>query len=341
MEGFLSAFSDGEWDSTFRNILNDDAGFVMHQLLNDEVGEGSSSSSIAPAFWSSIENNTNFAEASQSFSHPLGSFYSDSYKLSSHYGFNGQGEVGVVPSLSPENYYIAEPDNGVPLEFCMMDFDASQVQFLKNTVAGEGTFIDGVELDKSKPDILTPAPTTQLNLKRRGVTSESPNKKSCEMKDACGNKVNIPSNKSRKTSKLSDDEAINNSAKQMSSPHSSEEDSNASQELRVGTSPDPKLVASHDQNGKKTGQGGSTIDPQSLYARKRRERINERLRILQNLVPNGTKVDISTMLEEAVSYVKFLQTQIKLLSSDDMWMYAPIAYNGVAVGLDLNLSHSL
>jgi hypothetical protein len=45
---------------------------------------------------------------------------------------------------------------------------------------------------------------------------------------------------------------------------------------------------------------------------KRRERINERLKILQNLVPNGTKVDISTMLEEAVHYVKFLQLQIRV-----------------------------
>jgi hypothetical protein len=36
------------------------------------------------------------------------------------------------------------------------------------------------------------------------------------------------------------------------------------------------------------------------------------------------QVDISTMLEEAVQYVKFLQLQIKLLSSDDTWMYAPI-----------------
>ncbi|KAG6789717.1 hypothetical protein POTOM_005841 [Populus tomentosa] len=67
---------------------------------------------------------------------------------------------------------------------------------------------------------------------------------------------------------------------------------------------------------------------------KRRERINERLRILQNLVPNGTKVDISTMLEEAVQYVKFLQLQIKLLSSEDLWMYAPIAYNGMDIDLD-------
>ncbi|KAF8692278.1 hypothetical protein HU200_039886 [Digitaria exilis] len=89
--------------------------------------------------------------------------------------------------------------------------------------------------------------------------------------------------------------------------------------------------------GKARAGRGVTTEPQSIYARKRRERINERLKILQNLVPNGTKVDISTMLEEAVHYVKFLQHQIKLLSSDDMWMYAPIAYNGMNVGIDLSL----
>ncbi|CAN8276206.1 unnamed protein product [Cochlearia groenlandica] len=86
-------------------------------------------------------------------------------------------------------------------------------------------------------------------------------------------------------------------------------------------------------NGKTRASRGAATDPQSLYARKRRERINERLRILQSLVPNGTKVDISTMLEEAVHYVKFLQLQIKLLSSDDLWMYAPIAFNGMDIGL--------
>ncbi|THU74163.1 hypothetical protein C4D60_Mb04t30450 [Musa balbisiana] len=89
--------------------------------------------------------------------------------------------------------------------------------------------------------------------------------------------------------------------------------------------------------GKGADQEAST-NPQSQYARKRRERINERLRILQNLVPNGTKVDISTMLEEAVHYVKFLQLQIKLLSSDELWMYAPIAYNGINIGLDIDIS---
>ncbi|XP_004292131.1 PREDICTED: transcription factor bHLH54-like [Fragaria vesca subsp. vesca] len=75
------------------------------------------------------------------------------------------------------------------------------------------------------------------------------------------------------------------------------------------------------------------IDPQRTYAKKRRDKINSRLRILQNLVPNGTKVDISTMLEETVEYVKFLQLQIKLLSSDELWMYAPVVNNGIGIGV--------
>ncbi|GKV10339.1 hypothetical protein SLEP1_g21719 [Rubroshorea leprosula] len=124
---------------------------------------------------------------------------------------------------------------------------------------------------------------------------------------------------------------------QSSSSYSSE-DENASPETIGGAIFDPKTFPALNTNGKTMANRGSATYPQSLYARKRRERINKRLRILQNLVPNGTKVDISTMLEEAINYVKFLQLQIKLLSSDDLWMYAPLAYNGVDIGLNKKLS---
>nr|ABF70010.1 basic helix-loop-helix (bHLH) family protein [Musa acuminata] len=87
-----------------------------------------------------------------------------------------------------------------------------------------------------------------------------------------------------------------------------------------------------DLNAKTRSNRWPATDPQSLYAKQRRERINARLRTLQNLVPNGTKVDISTMLEEAVRYVKFLQLQIKLLSSDELWMYAPVVHSGMIDG---------
>ncbi|KAE8818146.1 Helix-loop-helix DNA-binding domain containing protein [Hordeum vulgare] len=53
-----------------------------------------------------------------------------------------------------------------------------------------------------------------------------------------------------------------------------------------------------------------------LYeAKRRKEKINDKLQVLQKLVPNGTKVDLSNMLEEAVLYVKFLQLRIKFAAA--------------------------
>ncbi|XP_042437946.1 transcription factor UNE12-like isoform X3 [Zingiber officinale] len=56
---------------------------------------------------------------------------------------------------------------------------------------------------------------------------------------------------------------------------------------------------------------GQATDPHSIAERLRRERIAERIRALQELVPNTNKTDRAVMLDEILDYVKFLRLQVK------------------------------
>ncbi|XP_039050287.1 transcription factor RSL2-like [Hibiscus syriacus] len=134
-------------------------------------------------------------------------------------------------------------------------------------------------------------------------SSQTTKKRTRVAKDAAEVWKNVQSNKNRKNN-LNGNEESNIGSDGQSSSTSTSDDDNVSQD---------------------NTNGGLLTTSDSKAAQKRRERVNERLRVLQNLVPNGTQVDISTMLEEAVHYVKFMQLQIKLLSSDELWMYAPMA----------------
>ncbi|KAH7661387.1 Myc-type basic helix-loop-helix (bHLH) domain-containing protein [Dioscorea alata] len=59
---------------------------------------------------------------------------------------------------------------------------------------------------------------------------------------------------------------------------------------------------------------GQATDPHSIAERLRRERIAERMRALQELLPNSNKTDRAAMLDEILDYVKFLRLQVKVLS---------------------------
>ncbi|KAM5574845.1 transcription factor bHLH80 [Rosa sericea] len=60
---------------------------------------------------------------------------------------------------------------------------------------------------------------------------------------------------------------------------------------------------------------GCATHPRSIAERVRRTRISDRIRKLQELVPNMDKqTNTADMLDEAVEYVKFLQKQIQELS---------------------------
>ncbi|KAH7441093.1 hypothetical protein KP509_03G025300 [Ceratopteris richardii] len=87
----------------------------------------------------------------------------------------------------------------------------------------------------------------------------------------------------------------------------------------IGSSIHTSNIQSSNKQEKPRTRQGIANDPQSIAARHRRERISERLKILQQLVPNGSKVDLVTMLEKAINYVKFLQLQVKVLATDEYW----------------------
>ncbi|XP_070012409.1 transcription factor UNE12-like isoform X2 [Nicotiana tabacum] len=58
---------------------------------------------------------------------------------------------------------------------------------------------------------------------------------------------------------------------------------------------------------------GQATDPHIIAERLRRERISERIKALQELVPSCNKTDRAAMLDEILDYVKFLRLQVKVI----------------------------
>ncbi|KAG5078771.1 hypothetical protein JHK86_002836 [Glycine max] len=54
----------------------------------------------------------------------------------------------------------------------------------------------------------------------------------------------------------------------------------------------------------------------SRNAQKRRDKINKRMRILKELIPNCNKTDKASMLDDAIEYLKTLKLQIQMMSMD-------------------------
>ncbi|KAL3514471.1 hypothetical protein ACH5RR_027188 [Cinchona calisaya] len=52
----------------------------------------------------------------------------------------------------------------------------------------------------------------------------------------------------------------------------------------------------------------------NMSEKRRRSRINEKLKALQKLIPNSNKTDKASMLDEAIEYLKQLQLQVQMLT---------------------------
>ncbi|XP_051132931.1 transcription factor UNE10 isoform X2 [Andrographis paniculata] len=79
---------------------------------------------------------------------------------------------------------------------------------------------------------------------------------------------------------------------------------------------------------KKAGNGKSSVSTKRSRAaaihnqseRKRRDRINQRMKTLQKMVPNSSKTDKASILDEVIDYLKQLQAQVQMLSRMNMPM---------------------
>ncbi|PSS21273.1 Transcription factor SPATULA like [Actinidia chinensis var. chinensis] len=65
---------------------------------------------------------------------------------------------------------------------------------------------------------------------------------------------------------------------------------------------------------KNSSKRGRAAEVHNLSEKRRRSRINEKMKALQNLIPNSNKTDKASMLDEAIEYLKQLQLQVQMLT---------------------------
>nr|WIE96165.1 basic helix-loop-helix transcription factor [Loropetalum chinense var. rubrum] len=89
-----------------------------------------------------------------------------------------------------------------------------------------------------------------------------------------------------------------------------------------------------EEKKKGKGKGKSSVSTKRSRAaaihnqseRKRRDKINQRMKTLQKLVPNSSKTDKASMLDEVIEYLKQLQAQVQMMSRMNMpTMMLPLA----------------
>ncbi|KAG7013795.1 Transcription factor UNE10 [Cucurbita argyrosperma subsp. argyrosperma] len=99
------------------------------------------------------------------------------------------------------------------------------------------------------------------------------------------------------------------------------------------TTDDHDSVEEEDEGDRKKENPKSSISTKRSRAaaihnqseRKRRDKINQRMKTLQKLVPNSNKTDKASMLDEVIEYLKQLQAQIQMMSRINMPMMLPMA----------------
>ncbi|KEH40017.1 helix loop helix DNA-binding domain protein [Medicago truncatula] len=313
----IGTFPEGEWDFFRKMFASEDHEYYSQQFLDQNsllLGENDG-----------LNNGTQSTFCTAEIGENERMFYSFDHAHIQNSNYIPQTQENSYNSNSSAsddtNYYFSYPNhvlenninNCISNDFRMDEnLFASSVPSLNEIVMEENVRMNedsasddhiveknGYNTQIMEPFDLHTKHEMQMKLKRKLDVIEvevpveekinnNPKKKPRVSNDGQGCMKNARSKKNHKVIASHEEEMteeINRGSNGNSSSSNISEDDNASQENSGGTT--------LNSNGKTRASRGSATDPQSLYARKRRERINERLRVLQNLVPNGTKVFLS------------------------------------------------
>ncbi|KAL6912295.1 hypothetical protein ACP4OV_001100 [Aristida adscensionis] len=85
------------------------------------------------------------------------------------------------------------------------------------------------------------------------------------------------------------------------------------------------------------GKRSRAAEVHNLSEKRRRSKINEKMKALQNLVPNSSKTDKASMLDDAIEYLKQLQLQVQMLSMRNGLFPPPANLSGAHEALPASL----
>ncbi|XVF39901.1 hypothetical protein PTKIN_Ptkin01aG0070000 [Pterospermum kingtungense] len=93
--------------------------------------------------------------------------------------------------------------------------------------------------------------------------------------------------------------------------------------------PEVSEAPSNQERPRSSSKRSRAAEVHNLSEKRRRSRINEKMKALQNLIPNSNKTDKASMLDEAIEYLKQLQLQVQMLSMRNGFSLYPMCLPGV------------
>ncbi|KAK8489137.1 hypothetical protein V6N12_030624 [Hibiscus sabdariffa] len=102
--------------------------------------------------------------------------------------------------------------------------------------------------------------------------------------------------------------------------------------------------------GSTSSKRSRAAEVHNLSERRRRDRINEKMRALQELIPRCNKSDKASMLDEAIEYLKSLQLQVQMMSMGcgmvpmmfpGVQQYMPTMGMGMGMGMGMDIGRPM